>query len=101
MCDRGSRVRLGRRLLAGSMNHSLLMGVFWLAAIFIYGYGAWIMGDGGTTYGWAIVSGAGILGSLLLGTFTGEWKGSGLKAKVLMGFSVATMALSFAILAIP
>jgi len=85
----------------GLWLRSLLMGFFWSAAIFIYGYGAWIMGDGGTTYGWAIVSGAGILGSLLLGAFTGEWKGSGLKAKVLMGFSVATMALSFAILAIP
>jgi L-rhamnose-H+ transport protein len=77
---------------------SLLMGVLWSAAIFIYGYGAWIMGEGGTTYGWAIVSGAGILGSLLLGALTGEWKNTGRKPKVLMFFSVAAMALSFAIL---
>ena len=78
----------------------LLMGVLWSAAIFIYGYGAWIMGEGGTTYGWAIVGGAGILGSLLLDALTGEWKNSGLKAKALMSLSVAVMVVSFAILAI-
>lgn len=80
---------------------SLLMGVLWSAAIFIYGYGAWIMGAGGTTYGWAIVSGAGILGSLMLGALTGEWKNSGVKPKVLMIFSVAAMIVSFVILSIP
>ena len=77
---------------------SLLMGVLWSAAIFIYGYGAWIMGEGGTTYGWAIISGAGILGSLLLGALTGEWNNSGCRPKVLMFFSVAVMVLSFVIL---
>ncbi len=78
----------------------LLMGVLWSAAIFIYGYGARVMGEGGTTYGWAIVSGAGILGSLLLGELTGEWKNSGMKTKVLMGLSVTAMFLSFTILSI-
>lgn len=77
---------------------SLLMGVLWSAAIFIYGYGAWIMGQGGTTYGWAMISGAGILGSLLLGALTGEWRNSGLKPKILMFLSVAVMVLSFVIL---
>ncbi len=79
----------------------LLMGFLWSAAIFIYGYGAWVMGDGGTTYGWAIVSGAGVLGSLLLGALTGEWKHSGSGPKVLMALAVAAMVLSFAILSVP
>jgi L-rhamnose-H+ transport protein len=79
----------------------LLMGILWSAAIFIYGYGAWVMGDGGTTYGWAIVSGAGVLGSLLLGALTGEWKHSGSRPKVLMAFAVAAMVVSFAILSLP
>jgi L-rhamnose-H+ transport protein len=79
---------------------SLFMGVLWSAAIFIYGYGARVMGEGGTTYGWAIVTGGGILGSLLLGELTGEWKNSGMKSKVLMGLSVAAMLLSFTILSI-
>jgi L-rhamnose-H+ transport protein len=80
---------------------AMLMGVLWSAAILIYGYGAWMMGPSGTTYGWAIVSGAGILGSLLLGAITGEWKNSGMKAKVWMSFSVAAMMLSFVILSMP
>ena len=79
----------------------LAMGVLWSTAIFIYGYGARLMGDRGTTYGWAIVSGAGILGSLLLGAMTGEWRNSGLRSKILMAFSVAAMLLSFIILSIP
>lgn len=95
----GTLVKLQNR--ATLWTRALLMGVLWSAAIFIYGYGAWIMGNGGTTYGWAIVSGAGILGSLLLGALTGEWKNSGVKPKVLMVFSVAAMMLSFVILSIP
>jgi L-rhamnose-H+ transport protein len=78
----------------------LLMGVLWSAAIFIYGFGARVMGEGGTTYGWAIVSGAGILGSLLLGALTGEWKNAGSNAKVLIGLSAAAMLLSFTLLSI-
>jgi hypothetical protein len=70
------------------------------AAIFIYGFGARVMGEGGTTYGWAIVSGAGILGSLLLGALSGEWKNSGNRAKILIGLSVAAMLLSFTLLSI-
>jgi L-rhamnose-H+ transport protein len=78
----------------------LLMGVLWSAAIFMYGYGARVMGEGGTIYGWAIVSGAGILGSVMLGALTGEWRNARLKAKVLLGLSVVAMLLSFTLLSI-
>ena len=79
-------------------SRSLMMGVLWSAAIFAYGYGAWIMGPGGTTYGWAIISGAGILGSLLLGGLMGEWKDSGVMPKVLVALSVVSMSLAFFVL---
>jgi L-rhamnose-H+ transport protein len=82
-------------------SRSLLMGALWALAIFIYGYGAWIMGERGTTYGWAIVSGAGILGSLLLGTVTGEWRNSGRRPKFWMALSVVAIVISFIILSLP
>jgi L-rhamnose-H+ transport protein len=75
-----------------------LMGFLWFGAIFLYGYGAWIMGPGGTVYGWALVSGGGILGSCIVGVLAGEWHGAGLRAKVLMAVSVLFLLLSFGML---
>jgi L-rhamnose-H+ transport protein len=78
---------------------SFAMGALWFGAIFLYGYGAWVMGYGGTVYGWAMVSGGGVLGSCIVGVFAGEWSKAGPKPKLQMASAVVLMLLSFWILA--
>jgi L-rhamnose-H+ transport protein len=75
-----------------------LMGVLWFGAIFLYGYGASFMGSTGTVYGWALVSGAGVLGSNTVGALAGEWKGAGAKPVLLMWLSTGFLFASFGIL---
>jgi L-rhamnose-H+ transport protein len=90
--------------LEGSVGlwfRAFLMGFLWFGAIFLYGYGACLMGPGGTVYGWGLIAGGGLLGSYILGVFAGEWRGAGLRPKVLMAISVLFFLLSLGILSIP
>lgn len=77
-----------------------LMGLLWFGAIFLYGYGASFMGPTGTVYGWALVSGAGVLGSNILDALTAQWKAAGRKPIILMWLSTAFLIASFAVLSV-
>lgn len=83
---------------ASSWLRSSLMGVLWFGAILLYGYGASVMGRGGAVYGWALIVVMSILTSNTWGAVTGEWRGSGVKPKMLMGFSTALLICSFVVL---
>ena len=79
----------------------MLMSVLWFGAIFLYGFGASLMGQAGTVYGWAITVGGSIIVSNAWGAATGEWTGSGAKPGSLMIagtglliFSITLMALT-------
>lgn len=76
------------------------MGLMWFGAIFLYGYGATMLGEKGSVYGWALVSGAGVMGSNAVGALAGEWRHCSWKPKFLMGVSTAFLVLSFVLLSI-
>ena len=60
--------------LPGNSVRAALMACLWFGAIWLYGYGAPLMGASGSIYGWAIIVGGSILTSNIWGAFTGEWK---------------------------
>jgi L-rhamnose-proton symport protein (RhaT) len=77
-----------------------MMGLLWFGAIFLYGYGASIIGNVGAVYGWALVNGAGVMGSNAVGAIAGEWRHCSWKPKLLMGISTALLVVSFVLLAV-
>jgi L-rhamnose-H+ transport protein len=83
---------------ASSWFRSSFMGVLWFGAILLYGYGAPLMGQAGAVYGFALIVTMSVLTSNIWGAATGEWKGAGMKPKMLMGFSTALLVCSFFIL---
>lgn len=72
----------------GIWVRSFAMGLFWFAAIFLYGFGSPMLGHAGTVYGWAIDAGASILASSSWGFVMGEWKNSTWRAKRLLVLGV-------------
>jgi L-rhamnose-H+ transport protein len=76
------------------------MGVLWFGAILLYGIGASLMGDAGAVYGWALIIAVSILASNGWGAVTGEWRGTGVKPKVLMLASTVLLMLSLLLLAV-
>jgi L-rhamnose-H+ transport protein len=74
------------------------MGFLWFGSIFIYGFGASLLGASGTVYGWAGIIAVSILTTNFWGVVTGEWSGSGLTTKIKMAASTVLLILAFVIL---
>jgi hypothetical protein len=83
----------------GFWLRSSLMGALWFGAFLLYGYGASMIGSEGAVYGWALLVGTSILASNAWGAITGEWKGAGVKPKILMALSTLIMVWSIFLLA--
>ncbi|RTE54049.1 rhamnose/proton symporter RhaT [Arenibacter aquaticus] len=64
---------------------AILAGVFWFAALGVYGQGAALMGDLGPVIGWPILLGLALIISNVWGYRAGEWKDSGTSFKILLG----------------
>lgn len=63
----------------GSSKRALkLFGVsiIWYAALLLYGYATFLLGDMGATVGWILFNALALIISVLWGLKTGEWKGS-------------------------
>jgi L-rhamnose-H+ transport protein len=75
------------------------MGVLWFTAILLYGFGASLIGNEGAVYGWALLMAISILTSNAWGAVTGEWRGSGIRARILMLLSTVLLISSFVVLA--
>ena len=58
------------------------------------------MGSAESVYGWALSSGVSIMTSNAWGAVTGEWKGTGLKAKMLMWISTVLLIAAFIVLVV-
>lgn len=61
----------------GSGNHwffGLLMGLLWMASVALFGRAAVMMGDLGSSAGWALFMGTSILISNIWGILFGEWR---------------------------
>jgi L-rhamnose-H+ transport protein len=75
------------------------MACIWFGAIFLYGWGASLWGPGATVYGWAVLNGAGVLGSNLVGIAAGDWHGAPAASLLLMAFATVLQFIAFFILA--
>lgn len=64
---------------------AILAGIFWFAALGVYGQGAALMGNLGPVIGWPILLGLALNISNIWGYRAGEWKDSGNSFKVLLG----------------
>ncbi len=58
-----------------------------------------MIGSEGAVYGWALLVGTSIVASNAWGAITGEWKGAGVKPKILMALSTLIMVVSIFLLA--
>lgn len=73
---------------------AILAGIFWFAALGVYGQGAALMGNLGPVIGWPILLGLALIISNIWGYRAGEWKDSGKSFKVLLGgLSVLIVAI--------
>ncbi|MBB6461954.1 L-rhamnose/proton symporter RhaT [Flammeovirga kamogawensis] len=64
---------------------SILAGLFWFAALGVYGQGAALMGSLGPVIGWPILLGLALIISNVWGYRSGEWKGAKQPFNILLG----------------
>jgi L-rhamnose-H+ transport protein len=74
-----------------------LMGVIWVVSLLIYGRAADMMGELGSSAGWAITMGCCILASNVWGILTGEWRQARGKPFHTMIAGLATILLAIAV----
>jgi hypothetical protein len=74
------------------------MACIWFGAIFLYGWGTELWGTSATVYGWAVLNGAGVLGSNLVGLAAGDWRGAPATSLVFMAAATILQFAAFFIL---
>lgn len=68
-----------------ALGWAILAGIFWFAALGVYGQGAALMGNLGPVVGWPILLGLALIISNIWGYREGEWKNADRPFKVLLG----------------
>jgi L-rhamnose-H+ transport protein len=76
----------------------ILMGLLWMFGMFFYGVGESRMGDRGPVLGWPLFMTLMVLMGNFWGTVTGEWKGSGRRAYLLLQLGNAAMVAAFIVI---
>ncbi len=75
------------------------MGVLWMGAMSLYGVAAALLGELGTSVGWALFQIFIIMSANASGLVTGEWKTAPLKARRLLWQGLALLAVSTVVIA--
>jgi L-rhamnose-H+ transport protein len=78
----------------------VLMGLLWMLGMFFYGVGASRMGERGPVLGWPLFMTLMVLMGNFWGTVTGEWKGSGRRAYLLLQLGNAAMVVAFIVISL-
>jgi hypothetical protein len=89
-----------RRGGIGNWLYTMLMGLLWFGGNVLYGVGANMWGDMGTTVGWGIFMIAMIISGSISGMFQGEWKGTSVVSRTWMGVSLVLLCAAVAIAAV-
>jgi L-rhamnose-H+ transport protein len=76
----------------------ILMGLLWMLGMFFYGVGASRMGDRGPVLGWPLFMTLMVLMGNFWGTVTGEWKGAGRRAYLLLQLGNVAMVAAFIVI---
>jgi L-rhamnose-H+ transport protein len=85
----------------GWLRETLLpvaMAVVWLSGLFLYGWGATLAGEYGTSVGFTLFMAMGVLSGTVLGILTGEWDSTSQRSRRLLAAGVAVILLSVVVL---
>jgi L-rhamnose-H+ transport protein len=74
------------------------MGLLWMFGMFAYGVGASRMGPRGPVLGWPLFMTLMVLMGNFWGSVTGEWKGAGRRAYLLLQLGNAAMVGAFVVI---
>jgi L-rhamnose-H+ transport protein len=77
---------------------TILMGLFWGGAIFLYGEASTRLGSLGPALGWPLFLTTGLLVSNVCGIFTGEWRSTAANTKWWMGWGLVVLAAAILVL---
>jgi L-rhamnose-H+ transport protein len=77
---------------------AVAMAVVWLSGLFLYGWGATLCGEYGTSIGFTLFMAMTVASSSILGVSTGEWDSTSKRSRKLLAGGVAAILVSVAIL---
>jgi L-rhamnose-H+ transport protein len=88
-------------LQRGWLRETLLpvsMAVVWLSGLFLYGWGATLVGVYGTSVGFALFVAMSVVSATVVGILTGEWNSTSVRSRRLMAAGVAAILASVVVL---
>jgi L-rhamnose-H+ transport protein len=74
------------------------IAVVWLSGLFLYGWGATLVGEYGTSVGFTLFIAMSVVSATLLGMVTGEWDSTSLRSRRLLAAGVAAILVSVVVL---
>jgi L-rhamnose-H+ transport protein len=77
-----------------------LMGLLWYGGLALYGVGAAALGPMGGVLGWPIFMSMNIIVANILGFMTGEWAGTGSKARNLCWLGISVLVVAIVVVAL-
>jgi L-rhamnose-H+ transport protein len=77
---------------------TFLMGLMWFAGVALFGMAVTKLGDFGPSIGWPIIQSMAVASGNFWGLLTGEWKGAGRTALILMGVGLVLLFVGIVII---
>ena len=78
---------------------AVMMGALWMGAFALYGMSSSYLGSLGTSIGWGLFQIFMILTATLSGVWTGEWKSTPVRLRILLASGIACLAVATSLLA--
>ena len=85
----------------GWLREALLavtIAVVWLSGLFLYGWGATLVGVYGTSVGYTLFTAMSVVSATAVGMLTGEWQATSRHSRRLLAAGVGTILLSVVVL---
>ncbi|MBN1290652.1 MAG: hypothetical protein JXB48_02350, partial [Candidatus Latescibacteria bacterium] len=77
-----------------------LMGLMWCCGLYIYGFGASVLGNLGVVVGWVLFMSSVIIVGNLWGIWRGEWKDAPQSARALLNRGLVVLIIAIIIVAV-
>jgi len=77
---------------------AVAMAVIWLSGLLLYGAGANVAGNYGTSVGFTLFAAMSVLSSTVLGVLAGEWKSTSRRTRGLLALGVTVLVISVVVL---
>ncbi len=76
----------------------IAMAIVWLSGLFLYGWGATLVGVYGTSIGFTLFVAMGVLSATVLGILTKEWDSTSVRSRRLLAAGVAVILIAVVVL---